>query len=272
MLTARAARRLCPAAAFPSARRETVSRPRDFDAAWSRQYARLAREFCRRLPEGARAVVELGCGRGQLTIPLARLAPRVRIVGVDLFPGPYSGGHRTFGSAVAEERLRSRVRLERGDALARLARRRSRTCDAAISNEFLGELDVAEAGEVLAECHRILRPGGATVHGFLSPLPRNEGQRLVIESNVDLRWTKTPPKAWLSPPPEFVVAQLERAGFRRIRTVSWTSELRVTGEAARELLERWNVRDAFWDRHEERLTTEGLEIPDWILVTGQKAR
>ncbi len=248
-----------------------VSRPAELDRAWSREYERLAREFRLLLPEAAGSVVELGCGRGQLTFRLATVAPRLRIVAVDSFQGPYAGGAEAFTAGRAERRLRGRVTLERDDVLAWLHRRKARTCDAAISNEFLCELDAEELRDVLSDCHRILRPGGATVHGFASPTPRTAAQRLVIEANVDPRWTETRPKEWFSPPPGLVAEELRRAGFRKIATAIWPSGLRVRGEAARRLLRNWNVRPGFWRRYEDRLASEGLEFPDWVLVAGRKA-
>jgi hypothetical protein len=55
------------------------------------------------------------------------------------------------------------------------------------------------------------------------------------------------------------------------QTIVLKSGLTVRGAAARALLLRWGVREGFWDFHEKKLTKGGLEIPDWIVMTGRKA-
>jgi len=51
---------------------EEVSDPKELDKAWRQQYENLAREFAKLIGK-RRTIIEIGCGRGQLTIPLAKL-------------------------------------------------------------------------------------------------------------------------------------------------------------------------------------------------------
>ena len=62
-----------------------LSDPADLDRAWASEYARLARAITAVLPPKVTALVEVGCGRGQLTIPLARLLPSTQVDVVDRF-------------------------------------------------------------------------------------------------------------------------------------------------------------------------------------------
>jgi hypothetical protein len=122
----------------------------------------------------------------------------------------------------------------------------------------------------LSECHRVARPGGLTVHAFLSPITRNRRQRLLIEADSNPKWTKTPPKEWFSPKPVLVMSELRRAEFQNIRAQRIKSNLLIRAEAARHLLKRWDVRSSFWEKYEGRLLREGLEVPDWMIISGRK--
>ena len=52
---------------------EVVTDPSDLEVVWPKQYEKLAHVFADVIGKGQR-VAEIGCGRGQLTIPLARRA------------------------------------------------------------------------------------------------------------------------------------------------------------------------------------------------------
>jgi len=178
-----------------------IDNPREVEQAYSRQYENLSREFSRVTQSKRGILAEIGCGREQLTIPLARL-------------------------------MLSRF---------------------------------------LPECLRLLRHGGVTVHSFLSPMPRNSRQRLLIEADTNPRWTKTPPKEWFSPRPDQVMSALKQAEFRNIRVKRFKSNLIIRARAAQHLLESWDVKSSFWKKHRTRLVREGLEIPDWMIISGRKA-
>jgi hypothetical protein len=40
--------------------------------------------------------------------------------------------------------------------------------------------------------------------------------------------------------------------------------------SATSLLESWDVKSSFWKKHRTRLVREGLEIPDWMIISGRK--
>jgi cyclopropane fatty-acyl-phospholipid synthase-like methyltransferase len=247
-----------------------ISDPRDLASAWSQQYARVAREIGALLPPNGGLLVEVGSGKGQLTIPLAKRATRYQIVALDRFKGPYSGDETRLLSAIARSRMKGRIRVVVGDYDNWLKKQAESTFDVIISSEFLPEIDSKRMRDFFAECYRILKTGGLTIHSFLSGQPRNIRQERLIEADTDPRWTKTPPLEWFSPSRKLVLDYLKLAGFVTTRPVRLKSGLVIRSDAARELLKDWDVRQTYWRSHREILETEGLEIPDWLIICGVK--
>jgi cyclopropane fatty-acyl-phospholipid synthase-like methyltransferase len=223
------------------------------------------------LPEQG-VLVEIGCGRGQLTIPLAERIPRWQIIGVDRFKGPYSDSRAEFLSVLAGRGKKIGIRVNVSDYRTWLESQPDSKYDAMISSEFLPEIDSESTRDFLFDCHRVIRPGGRTIHSFLSPEPRNARQRRLIEADSDPRWTKTPPEEWFSPPPRKVREYLELAGFKRLRLTRLRSGLVIRSGAARELLKDWDIRGSYWESHQRTLEKEGLEVPDWIIISATKIR
>ncbi len=248
----------------------TISDPRDLAPAWSKQYAKVAREIGVILPPRGRLLVEIGSGKGQLTIPLAKRASRYQIIALDRFTGPYSGDETRLLSAIARSRMKNRIKVVAADYDNWLKKQQESTYDAIISSEFLPEIDSKRTRDFFAECYRILETGGVTVHSFLSGQPRNIRQKRLIEADADSEWTKTPPLEWFSPTRKLVLEYLTLAGFTRTRLVRLKSGLVIRSDAARELLKDWDVRQTYWRSHREVLEREGLEIPDWLIIGGVK--
>jgi cyclopropane fatty-acyl-phospholipid synthase-like methyltransferase len=249
---------------------QVVDNPRQVEDAYAHLYENLAREFENLVSRRNGFLAEIGCGKGQLTIPLAKLLPLHRFSVVDTFTGAYSGTLSQLNRALLQARLKSRVKVYRTDYLDWLWEQFSDEFSGVISSEFLPEIDSYELSMFLPECYRVLRSGGLTVHSFLSPVSRNSRQRLLIEADTNPIWTKTPPKEWFSPKPALVESKLVRTGFRDVRVKMVKSNLIIRGEAARSLLHSWDVKSAFWKTHKVELENEGLEVPDWVIVSGRK--
>ena len=247
-----------------------ISDPRELGAAWSRQYARLAELFSRMLPKQRGVLVEIGCGKGQLTIPLAERLPRCQIIGVDRFRGSYSQAQTELLSNLASLGRNLAIKVIVSDYQAWLSNQQNSKYDAIISSEFLPEIDSKTMHGFFVESYRVLKAGGTTIHSFLSPKPRNARQRRLIEVDSDPRWTRTPPVEWFSPPPGLVLEYLRLAGFKRPRSARLRSELVICSKAARELLKDWDVRQSYWKSHREALEKEGIEIPDWLIIGAAK--
>jgi cyclopropane fatty-acyl-phospholipid synthase-like methyltransferase len=224
------------------------------------------------VPRKAGVLVEIGSGEGQFTVPFANLVPRYKIIALDRFKGPYSQNKAGLLSAVETNRLKGRLKVVVSDYNAWLTGQPASGYDGVISSEFLPEITSKHMQSFFVQCHRVTRPGGFTVHSFLSSEPGNVAQKRLIEADSDPKWTKTPPLEWFSPPRETVVAYLRSAGFRELRQIRLKSRLLVRSKAARQLLKDWGVKRSYWKLHSDVLEIEGLEIPDWIIVSGIKRR
>ena len=249
---------------------QVVEDPKRVQSAYVHQYEILAREIANLVPTRSGILAEIGCGKGQLTIPLAKLLPRHQFNVVDTFSGAYSGTLRLLNKALSGARLKSRVKVHAADYLDWLGEEFSDKYAGVISSEFLPEIESYGLSMFLAECYRVARPGGLTVHSFLSPISRNRRQRLMIEADTNPKWTKTPPKEWFSPKPSLVLSELRRVGFRDLRIKKIESNLIIKSDAVRNFRHSWDVRGAFWKAHKLQLASEGLEVPDWVIVSGRK--
>jgi 2-C-methyl-D-erythritol 4-phosphate cytidylyltransferase len=61
-----------------------------------------------------------------------------------------------------------------------------------------------------------------------------------------------------------------RIGFRDVHVKKVKSNLIIKADAARSFLHSWDVRNAFLKAYKSQLATEGLEVPDWMIVSGRK--
>jgi 2-polyprenyl-3-methyl-5-hydroxy-6-metoxy-1,4-benzoquinol methylase len=253
-------------------RRQILSDPSELAAAWSTQYERLAQIFANVLGKKNRRIAEIGCGSGALTIPLAKHVVNAQFVLVDRFVGSvYSRNHRGLVSNLKRAKLVGRARIVVCNHLKWITTQRDETYDAVISSEFLPEVDSAETRRFTRECYRLLRPRGVAVHSFLSPIPRNIRQKLLIIADSNPVWTKTPPKEWFSPKPDLVIRELRESSFHRIRIKVIRSNLVIKADAARSQLKRWEIKDSFFKAHEKLLNTRGFEIPDWVIISAVKS-
>src|SRR2546425_10652522 len=210
---------------------QVVDDPKKVEDAYARQYENLASKIANLVPTRRGVLAEIGCGKGQLTIPLAKLLPRHQFNLVDTFTGAYSGTLGQLNRALSGAKLTSRVKVHKADYLDWLSEEFSDKYVGVISSEFLPEIDSYELSMFLSECYRVVRPGGLTVHSFLSPIAKNRRQRLMIEADSNPKWTRTPPKEWFSPKPALVVSVLRRVGFRNLRTERIESNLIIKGDA-----------------------------------------
>lgn len=146
------------------------------EAIWPQEEAIFDRH-----PLGDAAVIDVGCGTGEITARLAAKYPRASFVGVDL-EEPHLERARARSAAFGD-----RVRFETGDALA--LRFDDSTFDFAVCRHVLQA--VPDAGQVMAEILRVLRPGGrvhliAEDYGMLWAYP--------TLLNADDFWQRLPPR------------------------------------------------------------------------------
>ena len=246
-----------------------VSDPSDIEHSWHKLYERLSDRVLSLLPARGE-FVEVGCGKGQFTVPLSRGMPNCRIVAVDRFEGPYHGDRSDLTVAINGNRLKARVRIVKADYLDWMRGQVGEGYDAVVSNDFVAEIDSKGMHKFLSECYRILRPGGTSVHSFLSPKPRNRRQLRLIEADSNPKWTKDPPLEWFSPPESLVIHFLKLAHFKNVQRSVLKSDLVFRSIAARELLKSWGVRQSYWGLNQPVLEKDGLEISGFSIISGLK--
>ena len=252
---------------------EIVRRSSELKAVWSKQYVSLAHVFASALGTKHITVVEIGCGRGQLTVPLAKRAENIQFVLVDRFLGTnYSKNYRTLTRNLRKTRLTERAHTVVSDYMKWVTTQDNDTYDAIISSEFIPEIDSSDTHELIRECYRILKPEGITIHSFLSPTPRNLRQRLLITADSNPLWTNTPPKEWFSPKPWQIIRELRESGFHRILKTILRARLIMKANAAESWLRSAEVKTSFYQEYKEQLNESGLEVPDWVVVSGVKPK
>jgi cyclopropane fatty-acyl-phospholipid synthase-like methyltransferase len=248
---------------------EILTTPSELAGAWSRQYDRVAAVFAELLGSEKQRIAEVGCGSGQLTVPLAKHSMNLRFILVDRFVGTnYSKNHKALLRNLRKARLTKRARIVVSDYMRWVTTQENEAYDGIITSEFVPELNSDETRQFIQECYRILKPEGVTIHSFLSPIPRNLRQRLLITADSNPLWTRTPPREWFSPKPELIARELRKAGFHRIRRNSIRAQLIMKADAAKSWLKDAEVRANFYEQHARQLNKDGLEVPDWIIVSG----
>src|SRR3989442_5293047 len=97
--------------------RINANSPEELVSARAKYYDQLAEHFLNQIgPRRFRTILEAGCGKGQLTIPLLRRLPRhVEMTAVDSSRGPYSGWVDELGKTLRKTEFEKRVRLIRSD-------------------------------------------------------------------------------------------------------------------------------------------------------------
>jgi ubiquinone/menaquinone biosynthesis C-methylase UbiE len=110
---------------------------------------RLAQQVMLDLPDGAR-VADVGAGTGTFAIAIAAQAPAAEVIGIDGDPEALDIARAKPGSAAVEWKSGLAGELPLDD----------QSCDRVVMSLLLHHLDAAGKRAALAECHRVLRPGG----------------------------------------------------------------------------------------------------------------
>jgi SAM-dependent methyltransferase len=108
-------------------------------------------------------ILDLGCGSGLATLPLERAFPDAEVVGLDL------GAPMVRYAAARARALGSKASFIQADATS--TGLPAASFDLIVSSLLLHELPRAAILQVLAECHRLLRPGGVMAHHDLLRWP-----------------------------------------------------------------------------------------------------
>ncbi|TMI08243.1 class I SAM-dependent methyltransferase [Candidatus Bathyarchaeota archaeon] len=243
----------------PSEEKIFASRPSELSKAWTRYYDRLAAHFAERI--GRRrfnVILEAGCGKGQLTMPLLRRLPRnVKLFAIDSSKGPYAGWLKELSQKLQTARLENRVQPIKSDAR-RIRGIEDECVDIVVSNELLCDLPLhSQLEKALTEFYRILRPGGFMIHGEWSSSPAVEPQAFLI-------------KHWPSWTPDQLFSIMRKKGFHEFQVTYFGSTIHFGYENAVEVLQTWGATETFLKHHDKMLRREGIELPYEHIVQCEK--
>jgi SAM-dependent methyltransferase len=123
-----------------------------------------------------RRILDMGCASGMSTLPLAKAFPGAEIHAIDIAAPMLRYAHarsEAMGVAVHySQQDASRTRFEDG------------AFDLIVSNLLLHEIPQKLTRQIIAECHRLLTPGGVHVHNDLVGWPSDPFQEFMAEWNV----------------------------------------------------------------------------------------
>jgi ubiquinone/menaquinone biosynthesis C-methylase UbiE len=149
------------------------------------------------------SVLEIGFGTGHALLALAAAAGETsRVVGIDLSPGMF----KVASQKIARAKLSQRITLVQGDAAALPFETDS--FDVIFTSFTLELFDTPEIPTVLAECWRVLKPGGRMGVVAMARDPYEDLPVRIYE------WFHQHLPAYVDCRPIYVQSVLVRAGFQ----------------------------------------------------------
>lgn len=129
---------------------------------YAQQYWRwIEPEVARVAPGGNGRALDIGCGQGRLSFPLARALASGRVTGIDLTPAAVEAAR-----AKAASQNLTNVEFHAGDARSFVAALEPESFDIVVMTEV--SFFMPRFAEVVAEAHRLLRRGGVFIGSFRS--------------------------------------------------------------------------------------------------------
>lgn len=233
--------------------------PADIERAYNSYYSRMAEHFISQIgTTHVGVILEAGCGRGQLTIPLLkRLSNSVRMIAVDSSTGPYAGWLEELVLRLRRARLEDRVHILEADTT-RIGEVGGRSVDVIVSNELLCDLTPeAKLEKALREFSRILRPGGIMVHGEWASYAENRSQSFLV-------------KHWPSWTPDQLYFIMRRTGFQNFGVTYFDTTIRFGYRAALEELRNWGATRSFFRQNDRWLKRYEIRLPFEHVVRCEK--
>jgi len=228
-------------------------------------YERLAEFLVENLNiHSGSVILEAGCGKGQLTIPLAgklrQISREFKIIAFDISAGPYKGSLGILNEFTKREGLEKFIVSVEGD-VRKMKSLDDESVDVIISNELFCDLGREGLEKALKEFYRILKPAGQMAHGELNTVPENVAQKLVIEADLNSMETLMPEYEWFSPFSDEVAALMHKVGFRDIMVKYFETNVHLYFDDAIKQLKEWKINPLFIEKHVTKLKKHGLEFP-----------
>jgi 2-polyprenyl-3-methyl-5-hydroxy-6-metoxy-1,4-benzoquinol methylase len=121
-------------------------------------------------------ILDMGCGAVMSTLPFARAYPEARVTAVDLAAPMLRYAHgRAESLGVAIDFVQANAAETGFEA---------ESFDLVVSTIMLHEMPQKVSKQVVAECHRLLKPGGVMVHNDMVGWPTDPFQEFMAEWNA----------------------------------------------------------------------------------------
>lgn len=233
----------------------------DLSMIWSKGYDRLAMRLATMIPNTPDSIMlEMGCGRGQLTIPLAS-SLKGKLIAVDRSKRDVE----MLEEALRERGLDGRVETMAVDACD--IELEDGVVDVAVSNFFFGWIDEGKARSLIQWLGRVLKEGGVMLHSDFLPKAKNQSQAVAIEQGMAMN-NQDPSVKWWTP--EELCTVIKSEGFLDVKDSSFDWRIKFDYHMAARQLERWGAKKDFISRKEGVLKAHGMELPKSYIVQARK--
>jgi ubiquinone/menaquinone biosynthesis C-methylase UbiE len=242
---------------------------------WYNEYARTCKFLANWLVEKLKIksnsiIIDLGCGAGAFTIPLATKAKKSKIIAVDK-------------DEKALNELRSNIKrfkvsnivVMKSDAT-KLHEIKNSSIDFIFSHWLLGVVTkYSELKQIIKENYRILKKGGIVAHSESYPIPKSKAQELYMKTDILAYRTR-----WWNP--NKIKKIMREIGFRKIRIQLINFKIKIDPKISIPLIREWQKLeysftgkkqaiinpklDSFLKIHEDEIKNMGLNFQRNILL------
>lgn len=239
-------------------------------------YNRLAKFFLNdiNLHENM-TILEGGCGRGQLTMPLINLIENklhnFKYFALDLSSGPYENALNALKRKIFKSKLEKRVEVVEGDVTS-INVVEDDYFSLIVSNELFCDLGQVGLEKALQEFYRVLKPNGQMCHSELISFPSNFPQEIFIKADSYSTETLTSEYEWFSPCADEVVALMHKTGFREFKVRYFETKVQLAFNDALEELQGWHIDESFFENNINDLKKHGIEYPLSHVIYCRKKR
>ena len=235
---------------------------------WHNEYAKtcefVAKWLVRKLKIKSGSIIDLGCGAGDFTIPLAMKARKSKVIAID-------------NDEKALNELKSNIKRFKVSNIVviksnatKLHEIKDSSIDFVFSHWLLGVVTkYNDLKKIVKESYRILKKGGIAAHSESYPIPKSKAQKLYMKADMLAFHTK-----WWSVKE---IREIMRAiGFRKITTKLINFNLKIDPRISIPLIKLESSftknpkLESFLASHKNQIEKYGLEFPTEYIITGEK--